>query len=130
MENFASELVRCKGKLEKGDADTKVSDGIMGYLLLSRSGLAEDEIKHVLGLTGGELKMTKLRQHLVELYPTGSSRRGHRANAAWHDDGDEDEDYQDGEGQEAWAAEGEEGNEFDEERAEEEADEEWQEPQM
>ena len=76
MENFIGELMRAKDRLEKGDPETKVSDGIMGYLLLTRCGLAEEEMKHVLGLTGGELKLSAVRRHLVELYPAGSSKRG------------------------------------------------------
>ena len=75
MEQFAGELMRAKTRLEASDGDTKVSDGIMGYLMLTRSGLSEDEMKDVLGLTGGELKMTAIRGRMVELYPSGSSHR-------------------------------------------------------
>ena len=80
--------MRAKDKLERGDPDTKVSEGILGYLLLTKSGLHEDEMKHVLGLTRGELKLSAVRRHLVELYPAGSSKpRRHGAHYA--DDGEE-----------------------------------------
>ena len=59
--------------------------------MLTKSGLQEEEMKHVLGLTNGELKFSAVRRHMVELYPTGSSKtRRHGAHYAEYEDVEDD----------------------------------------
>ena len=65
MEMLIAEVLRNKAKLEKADVDTKVSDGIVGFVVLDRSGLDAEEQKHVLGLTSGSMKLSELRAHLT-----------------------------------------------------------------
>ena len=80
METYLADRVRAKNQLEHADKDTKVSEGIMGYLVLTGSGLDDEEVKHVLGLANGEMKYTGIRKHLIELYPHGSYHRAQRAH--------------------------------------------------
>ena len=63
-------------ELEKGAPDSKASDGMKGYWTLVRSRLADEEVKHVIGLSGGQLKLSLIRQHLTELYPRSSYKSG------------------------------------------------------
>ncbi len=74
-------------ELEKGDPDTKVSDGMKGYWTLVRSRLPDEEVKHVIGLSGGQLKLSLSRQHLTELYPRGSYKSGGPRAYLANDDG-------------------------------------------
>ena len=52
--------------------NTKVSDGMRGYWTLVRSRLSDEEIKHVIGLSGGELKLSLIRRH----HPDRKGARG------------------------------------------------------
>ena len=96
MDTFIADLSLARNRLEKGDTDTKVSDGIMGYLTLTRCSLDEAEVKHVLRLTNGDMKLSVIKKHLIQLYPSGSYRkRRHHAHVA--EEADEEGYYDAGE---------------------------------
>ena len=89
METLILDIEKAASLLEGFDTDTKVSDGMCGYWTLLRSRLADGEVKHIIGLAGGQLKLSRIRTRLTELYPRGSYKRdGHRSYLA-----DEDESW-------------------------------------
>ena len=89
METLILDIEKAASLLEGSDTDTKVSDGMCGYWTLLRSRLADGEVKHIIGLAGGQLKLSRIRTRLTELYPRGSYKRdGHRSYLA-----DEDESW-------------------------------------
>ncbi len=76
METLILDIEKAASLLERSDTDTKVSDGMRGYWTLLRSHLADEEVKHIIGLAGGQLKLSRIRTHLTELYPRGSYIKG------------------------------------------------------
>ncbi len=102
------DIEKAARELEKGDPDTKVSDGMKGYWTFVRSRLADEEVEHIIGLSGGQLKLSLIRQHLTERYPRGSYKSGGpRAYLGDAEDGWLEGAYSDGwdELDDAWPAE-------------------------
>ena len=100
METLIRDLERAAAELAKGDPNTTISDGMLGYWTLVKSRLHDKEIKHLVGLASGKLDLSRLHEHLVELYPRGSyeCQGAYNADADWDDapwlypDGDEPDD--------------------------------------
>ena len=82
MQQYLDELVYHRKQLEREDKETKVSDGVLGYFALLRSGLTERERMHVLGLSGSSYAFSALSAVLRDLYPEGSLERGRREPGA------------------------------------------------
>ncbi len=55
METLILDIEKAASLLEGSDTDAKVSDGMCGYWTLLRSRLADGEVKHIIGLAGGQL---------------------------------------------------------------------------
>ena len=75
METLIRDLERAAAKLTEGDPNTTISDGMLGYWTLVKARLHDKEIKHLIGLAQGKLDLSRLREHLIELYPRGSYER-------------------------------------------------------
>ena len=63
--------------VELGDPTVKVSEGIMGLLLLDVLQLAESEHTHILGLTGFAMTYEQVKAVVAELYPRSSHKTRH-----------------------------------------------------
>ncbi len=104
METLIRDLERAAAKLTEGDPNTTISDGMLGYWTLVKARLHHKEIKHLIGLAQGKLDLSRLREHLIELYLRGSYERqgAYDADADYDDDvaaalaWDEDEPDEDG----------------------------------
>ena len=77
MQNYLA-LAYHREQLEREDEYTKVSDGVLGYFALLRSGLSERERMHVLGLNGSLYAFPALAAVFRDLYPEGSLERARR----------------------------------------------------
>ena len=95
MQHYLDELVYHRKQLEREDEYTKVSDGVLGYFALLRSGPNERERMHVLGLSRSSYALPALAPILRDLYPEGSLDRvwrepggGHRGclTDSWEDE--------------------------------------------
>ena len=104
METLIRDLERAAAKLTEGDPNTTISDGMLGHWTLVKARLHDKEIKHLIGLAQGKLDLSRLREHLIELYLRGSYERqgAYDADADYDDDvaaalaWDEDEPDEDG----------------------------------
>ena len=94
---YLDELEYNRKQLEKEDQKTHISDSVLGYFTMLRSGLTERERTHILGLTGSSFAYDKVAKHLRDLYPEGSQERRRtsfapRREAYWVDEADYDDE--------------------------------------
>ena len=78
-----ADLERSRKDVEIGDPTVRVSEGIMGFLLLDVLQLAESEQAHILGLTGFQMSYDQVKAVVAELYPRGSHKSRHQPPARY-----------------------------------------------